>query len=114
MPAHQYRNVILPFTFLRRMDCLRRHEVDLGLKVAATEGEGGVAAASSDSAQAGPDRTRQPELRTLGTASADYSRRLTRRHRMPRSCSPKHWSALRECSPPRSWKYWTRFNSPLR
>ncbi|KOV59564.1 hypothetical protein ADL01_35540 [Streptomyces sp. NRRL WC-3618] len=57
MPAHQYRNVIIPFTFLRRMDCLRRHEVDLGLKVAATEGEGGVAATSSDSAQAGPDET---------------------------------------------------------
>ncbi|MER6952447.1 class I SAM-dependent DNA methyltransferase [Streptomyces sp. NPDC000618] len=57
MPAHQYRNVILPFTFLRRMDCLRRHEVDLGLKVAATEEEGGVAAASSDSAQARPDKT---------------------------------------------------------
>lgn len=50
MDAKQYRKVILEFTLLRRMDCLRQHESDLGLKAMATEGGSSLAATVSSMA----------------------------------------------------------------
>lgn len=57
MTANQYRKVILPFTLVRRMDCLRRHESVLRLRATAAEGESGLAATASDAATAGLDGT---------------------------------------------------------
>lgn len=57
MGVNQYRKVILPFTLLHRMDCLRRLESDLRLKATAAEGESRLAATVSDAAMAGLDGT---------------------------------------------------------
>ncbi|AXE80829.1 N-6 DNA methylase [Streptomyces atratus] len=57
MTASQQRRVILPFTVLRRTDCLRRHESDLRLKATVREGDSGLAATASVAATAGWDGT---------------------------------------------------------
>ncbi|AEY93187.1 type I restriction-modification system methyltransferase [Streptomyces hygroscopicus subsp. jinggangensis 5008] len=55
IPANQCHKVILPFTLLHRMDCLRRHEAGLRLKATAVEGENGLLSAASGPATAGLD-----------------------------------------------------------
>lgn len=57
MTANEHRKVVLPFTLLRRMDCLRQHESDLRLEATVTDGKSGLAATASDAATAGPDGT---------------------------------------------------------
>ncbi|MFJ3421841.1 N-6 DNA methylase [Streptomyces sp. NPDC086082] len=49
MRDHQHHKVIIPFTLLRRMDCLRRHELDL------KAGESGLADTGSDGTASAPD-----------------------------------------------------------
>lgn len=68
MAPHHHRKVILPFAFLRRMDCRRRQEADSPGKATVSEADTRLAADALGTAAADSD----------GAGSAPYSGSLGR------------------------------------